>query len=225
MVISGPTNAGKSSLINTIVHRNVAIVSDIAGTTRDVIEACVDIKGFPVIFSDTAGLRESDDSIEKIGIDLARKKIADADFNIFLFDAENTEPEAFNDYLSGKNNYLLVANKSDKISEERRSELAAKGCVLISAKNNDNIGAIIDVLYDCFNDMYSPSSACLITRQRYKEALLECLDNLRRFNLNKEIELSAEDLRLACREIGKITGRVEVDEILDKIFSSFCIGK
>ncbi|MBQ8481802.1 MAG: tRNA uridine-5-carboxymethylaminomethyl(34) synthesis GTPase MnmE [Alphaproteobacteria bacterium] len=225
VVISGPTNAGKSSLINTIVRRNVAIVSDVAGTTRDVIEACVDIKGFPVIFSDTAGLRESDDSIEKIGIDLARKKIADADFNIFLFDAENTEPEVFADYLSNKNNYLLVANKSDKISESRRKELLEKGCILISAKNNDNVEAIINALYNCFNDMYSPSCACLITRQRYKEALSECLSNLRRFNLSKEIELSAEDLRLACREIGKITGRVEVDEILDKIFSSFCIGK
>ncbi len=224
VVIAGPTNAGKSSLINTIVKRNVAIVSDIAGTTRDVIEAYVDIKGFPVVFSDTAGLRESEDSIEKIGIDLARQKIADADFNIFLFDAENTEPEVFKDYIF-KNNYLLVANKCDKLSADRRAELVEKGCVLISAKHNENIEAITDALYKYFNDMYSASSAHLITRQRYKEALKECLDNLKRFNLSKEIELSAEDLRLACRAIGKITGRVEVDEILDKIFSSFCIGK
>ena len=96
---------------------------------------------------------------------------------------------------------------------------------MISAKHNENIEAIIDALFNYFIDIYSSSSAHLITRQRYKEALEECLCNLKRFNLSKEKELSAEDLRLACRAIGKITGRVEVDEILDKIFSSFCIGK
>ena len=225
VVISGPTNAGKSSLINAIVRRNVAIVSDIAGTTRDVIEAYVDIKGFPVVFSDTAGLRESEDKVEKIGIDLAHKKISEADFNIFLFDAETTDPKVFDKYLSGNEHCILAANKSDKISDERKRELIKKGCVLISAKHNENIDAINDTLYKYFNDMYSVSSAKLITRQRYKEALSECLENLKRFNLHKEIELSAEDIRLACRAVGKITGRVEVDEILDKIFSSFCIGK
>ena len=225
VVISGPTNAGKSSLINAIVRRNVAIVSDIAGTTRDVIEAYVDIKGFPVVFSDTAGLRESDDTVEKIGIDLARQKIEEADFNIFLFDAENTEPSVFEQYLKDNKHYLLVANKSDKISEERKQELQAKGCMLISAKHNENVETITDKICAYFNDIYSSSSAHLITRQRYKETLLDCLENLKRFSLNKEIELAAEDIRLACRAIGKITGRVEVDEILDKIFSSFCIGK
>lgn len=225
VVISGPTNAGKSSLINTIVKRNVAIVSDIAGTTRDVIDAYVDINGFPVIFSDTAGLRESADSIEQIGIKLAREKIATADFNIFLFDAENTSPEIFAEYCNQGDNYILVANKTDKISEARKQELAARGCVLISAKNNENIAAITNRLVAYFDSIYQQSSASLITRHRYKEALAECLDNLRRFNLQKEIELAAEDIRLACRAIGKITGRVEVDEILDKIFSSFCIGK
>lgn len=225
VVISGPTNAGKSSLINAIVRRNVAIVSDIAGTTRDVIEAYVDIKGFPVVFSDTAGLRESTDAVEKMGIDLAHQKINSADFNIFLFDAENTNPDVFANYLKNNEHYLLVANKVDKISDKRKQELVDAGCILISAKNNDNVEAITDKLFDCFNDIYSSSSAQLITRSRYKEALWECIENLKRFNLHKEIELSAEDIRLACRSIGKITGRVEVEEILDKIFSSFCIGK
>ncbi len=225
VVISGPTNAGKSSLINAIVKRNVAIVSDIAGTTRDVIDAYVDINGFPVIFSDTAGLRDSTDAIEQIGIKLAREKIANADFNIFLFDAENTEPDIFDEYIRAGGNFLLAANKADKISAERKAELVAKGCLLISAKNNENISVITDRLAAYFESIYQQSSASLMTRHRYKEALLECLDNLQRFNLQKEIELAAEDIRLACRAIGKITGRVEVDEILDKIFSSFCIGK
>ena len=120
---------------------------------------------------------------------------------------------------------MLVANKADKLSEVQKLQLADKGCVLISAKYNENISVITDRLKAYFESIYEQGASCLITRQRYKESLLECLDNLKRFNLQKEIELAAEDIRLACRAIGKITGRVEVDEVLDKIFSSFCIGK
>lgn len=226
VVIAGPTNAGKSSLINAVVKRNVAIVSDIAGTTRDAIEAYVDLNGFPVIFTDTAGLRESADKIEQIGIKLAKDKIAEADFCLFMFDAEKDTPEIFAEYINSINvPYVLVANKMDKISADQQRKLQKKGCILISAKENQNVNVITDKIYETFQNMYVKSSAQLITRQRYKESLSECLENLSRFNLQKEIELSAEDIRLACRAIGKITGQVEVDEILDKIFSSFCIGK
>lgn len=226
VVIAGPTNAGKSSLINAVVKRNVAIVSDIAGTTRDAIEAYVDLNGFPVIFTDTAGLRESADKIEQIGIKLAKDKIAEADFCLFMFDAEKDTPEIFAEYINSINvPYVLVANKMDKISTDQQRKLQKKGCILISAKENQNVNIITDKIYETFQNMYVKSSAQLITRQRYKESLSECLENLSRFNLQKEIELSAEDIRLACRAIGKITGQVEVDEILDKIFSSFCIGK
>lgn len=226
VVIAGPANAGKSSLINAVVKRNVAIVSDIAGTTRDAIEAYVDLNGFPVIFTDTAGLRESADKIEQIGIKLAKDKIAEADFCLFMFDAEKDTPEIFSEYINSINvPYVLVANKMDKISADQQRKLQKKGCILISAKENQNVNVITDKIYETFQNMYVKSSAQLITRQRYKESLSECLENLSRFNLQKEIELSAEDIRLACRAIGKITGQVEVDEILDKIFSSFCIGK
>lgn len=226
VVIAGPANAGKSSLINAVVKRNVAIVSDIAGTTRDAIEAYVDLNGFPVIFTDTAGLRESADKIEQIGIKLAKDKIAEADFCLFMFDAEKDTPEIFAEYINSINvPYVLVANKMDKISADQQRKLQKKGCILISAKENQNVNIITDKIYETFQNMYVKSSAQLITRQRYKESLSECLENLSRFNLQKEIELSAEDIRLACRAIGKITGQVEVDEILDKIFSSFCIGK
>ena len=225
VVIAGPTNAGKSSLINAIAQRNVAIVSDIAGTTRDVIETYIDLNGFPVIFSDTAGLRETDDTIEKIGVNLAKEKIAAADFKLFLFDASVDTPDIFREYLDSENNWLMVANKSDKLTEAQCQALKNAGCVLISAKNNENISAVTDKILSYFSEIYDKSSSGLITRQRYKEALSECVENLARFNLQKEIELAAEDIRLACRSIGKITGRVEVDEILDKIFSSFCIGK
>lgn len=226
VVIAGPANAGKSSLINAVVKRNVAIVSDIAGTTRDAIEAYVDLNGFPVIFTDTAGLRESADKIEQIGIKLAKDKIAEADFCLFMFDAEKDTPEIFAEYINSINvPYVLIANKMDKISADQQRKLQKKGCILISAKENQNVNVITDKIYETFQNMYVKSSAQLITRQRYKESLSECLENLSRFNLQKEIELSAEDIRLACRAIGKITGQVEVDEILDKIFSSFCIGK
>ena len=226
VVIAGPTNAGKSSLINAIVKRNVAIVSDIAGTTRDVIETYVDIQGFPVIFSDTAGLRETTDEIEQIGVKLAKDKIAEADFCLFMFDASVDTPEIFSEYVNKIDvPYLFVANKMDKITEDKKNDLIKKGCALISAKESKNISALTEAIYKTFQDMYEKGTAQLITRQRYKEALGECLQNLSRFNLHKEIELAAEDIRLACRAIGKITGQVEVDEILDKIFSSFCIGK
>ena len=226
VVISGPTNAGKSSLINAIAKRNVAIVSDIAGTTRDSIDCYVDLKGYPIIFSDTAGLREANDAIEKIGIDIALEKIEKADFNIFLFDAYEDSPEIFSKFIaSGKKNYIVVCNKSDKLSIAQQEVLKNSKITLISAKDNQNIDELISEIYTYLSEQYSVTQANLITRQRYKESLLECLNNLERFDLNKEIELSAEDLRLASRALGKITGQVEVSEILDKIFSNFCIGK
>jgi tRNA modification GTPase len=226
VVIAGPANAGKSSLINAIVKRNVAIVSDIAGTTRDVIDVCVDLNGFPVIFSDTAGLRETNDKIEQQGVLLAKEKIAEADYKIFMFDAQTDSPEIFAEYINDEaQNYVLVANKCDKTDVDQKRRLAEKGCLLLSVKDNYNVSAITDRIAAYFSDMYDSGAANLITRQRYKEAINECIENLQRFSLNKDIVLAAEDIRLACRAIGKITGQVEVDEILDKIFGSFCIGK
>jgi tRNA modification GTPase len=221
----GYTNAGKSSLINAITKRNVAIVSDIAGTTRDVIDAYIDLNGIPIILSDTAGLRDSADEIEKIGIKIAQEKITEADYKIFMFDATEDKPDIFKNYADNSGNYVLVANKADKISDAEKQDLLKQGCLPISARNNENITAVTDKISTYFKGIISDNSSEIITRRRYKEALEECIENLQRFNLQKEIELSAEDIRLACRAIGKITGRVEVDEILDKIFSSFCIGK
>ncbi len=225
VVISGPTNAGKSSLINTIAKRNVAIVSDIAGTTRDSIDCYIDLKGYPIIFSDTAGLRPASDEIEKIGIDIALRKIENADFNIFLFDSEEDSPEVFSRFMGSKNNYLIVGNKAENLTLAQREVLEKQNVLLISAKQNQNIDVLLDKICAYLSEQYSLANANLITRQRYRENLEECLANLDRFDLEKEIELAAEDIRLACRAIGKITGQVEVSEILDKIFGTFCIGK
>lgn len=226
VVIAGPANAGKSSLLNAIVQRNAVIVSDIAGTTRDAIDVNLDINGYPVIFTDTAGIRHSDDVVERQGIDIAFAKMREADLIVALFDASSDDLNIFTDMEKEfKNKLLYTANKCDKLTFEQCAKLKEQGCRLISAKQNSGVTSLIEDIARYIGEGFTADSNLLITRQRYREALQECQNNLRAFNFSKEIELSAEDLRLAARALGKITGRFEVDEILDKIFGSFCIGK
>ncbi len=226
VVIVGPPNAGKSSLLNTIANREAVIVSDIAGTTRDAIDIHLDLGGYPVIFTDTAGLREAEEEIEQKGIALAYRKIQDADLLICLFDAEKDSVQLFDNIKkSFKNSILTVANKADKLLPDKIAELSAAGCLVISAKHKDGVKILLDNIKQQISERFTSNSNLLITRQRYRDALKLCLENLQMFSFDKEIELTAEDIRLAARELGKITGRIEVDEILDKIFGSFCIGK
>lgn len=226
VVIVGPPNAGKSSLLNAIANREAVIVSDIAGTTRDAIDIHLDIKGYPVMFTDTAGLREANEEIEKKGIEIAYGKIKSADYIICLFDADKDSVQIFDNIRNSfKNNTLLVANKCDKLTSEQCSELQKQGCILISAKQKEGISQILDEIYNFICERFTSNSNLLITRSRYREALQEVMDNLQNFSFGKEIELTAEDVRLAARALGKITGRIEVDDILDKIFGDFCIGK
>ena len=226
VVIVGPPNAGKSSLLNTVVNREAAIVSSIAGTTRDAVDVHLDIKGYPVMFTDTAGIREVEEEIEKQGIEIAFRKIADADLVVCLFDASKDSVQIFDNIKNSfKNKAIHVANKSDNLTFEQCSELKKQGCVVISAKHKQGIADLMEVIYQQIKERFTANSNLLITRQRYREALVETLDNLERFSFGKEIELSAEDIRLAARALGKITGRIEVDDILNKIFGSFCIGK
>lgn len=223
VVVIGEPNAGKSSLLNAIAKREAVIVSDIAGTTRDAIDIHLDINGYPVIFTDTAGLRNTTEVIEQKGIELAYTRAKDADVVICLFDGLKNIPQEFEKVQENKKIY--VANKQDKLSSEQKISLQNKGFLLISAKHNEGIDALLQEISSKIKEKFTSSSGVLITRQRYREALRNAVSYLKEFNFNKEIELSAEDIRLACREIGKITGRIEVDEILDKIFGSFCIGK
>lgn len=226
VVIVGPPNAGKSSLLNAVVNRDAAIVSSIAGTTRDAVDVHLDIKGYPVMFTDTAGIREVEEEIEKKGIEIAFGKIEDADLVICLFDASKDSVQIFDNIKNlFKNKAIYVANKCDNLTKEQCSNLQKEGLVTISAKQKEGIEKLLDVIYKNIEDKFTSNSNLLITRSRYREALYETLENLKTFNLNKEIELSAEDIRLAARGIGKITGRIEVDDILNKIFGSFCIGK
>ena len=220
IVISGAPNAGKSSLINSLVKRNAVIVSDIEGTTRDAIDINLDISGYPIVITDTAGIRETDNPIEKQGVEIAKEKINYADIVINLYDATKLNLDNF----ITKENAIFVANKVDKLSIDELAKIP-ENHIKISAKYNQGVENLIDVILNIVKENFTNSSGPLITRTRYKEALTHCLDCLESFSLDKEIELSAEDIRLACRYIGKITGHVEVDEILDNIFGSFCIGK
>ena len=226
VVIVGPPNAGKSSLLNAIVKREAAIVSDIAGTTRDAVDVHLDLKGYPVMFTDTAGLREVEDAIEKKGIEIAYQKIQEADLVICLFDASHDTVHIFDNLQKTIPDKLLkVANKADKISQDQQAEIRKQNCLLIAAKPHEGLENLLNAITQKIENRFTSNSNLLITRARYRESLQETLNALQQFNLQKEIELSAEDIRLAARGLGKITGQIEVDDILDKIFGSFCIGK
>ena len=226
VVIAGEPNAGKSSLLNALAKRNAVIVSDIAGTTRDAVDIHMDINGYPVVITDTAGLRNTDEQIEKEGVKIAFERAKDADLIILLVDGKNNDVINIPDELSDcKNKIILTVNKSDLLSSEQCSDYKNRGFTIISAKQKSGIDNLIGKISEKISNSFTQGSSALITRQRYREILNDVLKELEKFDLNKPIELVAEDIRLAVRGIGKITGRVEVDEILDKIFGSFCIGK
>ncbi len=227
IAILGPTNAGKSSLINHLSNRDVAIVSEIAGTTRDVIETHLNIDGYPVIISDTAGIRESKDEIEKKGIKLSLNRAEEADLKLVVVDAKSLD---FTDVLKGllDENAILVINKSDLLEKEIDSEIKNINHVLISIKDNKNIDELISKIKNNLKNKFITSDDILITRERHRQHLEQCLDHLNIFNQKKEIEdfdKAAEDLRLATRHLGMIVGKVDVEEILGSIFNDFCIGK
>lgn len=226
VVIVGRPNAGKSSLLNAFAQRDVVIVSDIAGTTRDAVDIHLDLNGYPVIITDTAGIRETEEAIEKQGVEIAYRKINDADLLICLFDASQDTVQVFDNIAKTYGDKMVyVANKADNLSPEQCLNIEKQNILLISAKHHQGIDVLLNKISKVIEDKFTSNSNLLITRARYREALSQALQSLYLFNLDKEIELSAEDIRLAAREIGKITGRIEIDEILDKIFGSFCIGK
>ncbi len=227
IAIIGPPNVGKSSLLNYLSNRDVAIVSEIAGTTRDVIETHLNIDGYPVIISDTAGIRESKDEIEKKGIKLSLKKAEEADLKIIILDLKNPYNSAFLKDFAGEKS-LLVINKIDLGKENLSKELSNYDPVLISLKDDLNIDGLIKRIKDKLKVSFSGGENILVTRERHRKNLEDCLISLKNFN-NKnnavDFDKAAEDLRLACRSLGKITGKFDVEEILGSIFNDFCIGK
>jgi len=227
IAILGPTNAGKSSLLNHLSNRDVAIVSEIAGTTRDVIETHLNIDGYPVIVSDTAGIRESKNEIEKKGIKLSLNRAEEADLKLVVVDAKNLD---FTDVLKGllDQNAILVINKSDLLEGDIDPEIKKLDHVLISIKENLNIDELISKIKNNLKNKFITSDDILITRERHRQHLEQCLEHLKNFNKKNEVEdfdKAAEDLRLATRHLGMIVGKVDVEEILGSIFNDFCIGK
>ena len=227
IAILGPTNAGKSSLLNHLSNRDVAIVSEIAGTTRDVIETHLNIDGYPVIVSDTAGIRESKNEIEKKGIKLSLNKAEEADLKLIVVDAINLDfTDALKDLLD--QNAILVINKSDLLKEDINQKIKKLDHVLISIKENLNINELILKIKNNLKNKFITSDDILITRERHRQNLEHCLEHLKDFNKKNQAEdfdKAAEDLRLATRHLGMIVGKVDVEEILGSIFNDFCIGK
>ena len=227
IAIIGPTNAGKSSLLNNLSNREVAIVSEIAGTTRDVVETHLNLDGYPVIISDTAGIRDSKDEIEKKGIKLSLKKAENADLKLVVVDAKNV---SFSDFLTDsiKKNAILVVNKSDLLEGELDPKILEIDHVLISLKKNLNIDKLISKIKDKLKNKFISNEDILITRERHRQHLIQCVEHLEDFldkNEIKDFDKAAEDLRLATRHLGMIVGKVDVEEILGSIFNDFCIGK
>jgi tRNA modification GTPase len=227
IAIIGPTNAGKSSLLNHLSNRDAAIVSEIAGTTRDVIETHLNIDGYPVVVSDTAGIRDSKNEIEKKGIKLALDKAENADLKLIVIDAKNIDFKGVLKELMDEN-AILVINKSDLLKEDLNSEIKNFEHVLISVKNNLNLEDLIFKIKNKLKNKFITSEDILITRERHRQNLQQSLNYLKNFEEKNEAEdfdKAAEDLRLATRHLGMIVGKVEVEEILGAIFNDFCIGK
>jgi len=227
IAIIGPTNAGKSSLLNLLSNRDVAIVSEVAGTTRDVIETHLNIEGYPVVISDTAGIRDSKNEIEKKGIKLALDNAENADLKLIIIDAKNIDFKGvLKELLDEK--AILVVNKSDLLKEDLSSEIKNFEHVLISVKNNFNVEDLIIKIKNKLKNKFITSEDILITRERHRQHLEKCLNYLKRFeekNEAQDFDKAAEDLRLATRHLGMIVGKVDVEEILGSIFNDFCIGK
>lgn len=220
VAIIGPPNAGKSSLLNLLAQRDVAIVSPIAGTTRDTLEAHLDIHGYSVTFVDTAGIREHQDAIEAEGIRRSLREAEQADIRILLRDASmaSTHDEfcRFEDERT-----LAVFNKC-----EQASSPPAPPALAISVERGIGIDALMEALEHRLETFF-PVEPVFVTRDRHREHLSNALMYIKKYLFSSALplELKCEELRSAAHEIGKITGRIAVDELLGHIFSSFCIGK
>ena len=227
VAIIGRPNAGKSSLMNALARREVAITSHVAGTTRDVIEVALELSGYPVVLADTAGLRESGDVVEEEGMRRARARAASADLKLVVVDA--TKPEEV-PALQGllDRDTIVIANKIDLAPGDAAAwadSLGAGAALRCSATNGEGIAALIARLGQAVATMLTGETAPLVTRARHRQALESCVASLERFAAGELPELAAEDLRQAARALGRITGRVDVEDMLDALFREFCIGK
>jgi tRNA modification GTPase len=220
VAIIGPPNAGKSSLLNRIARRDAVITSPIAGTTRDIVEVAVDLQGYPVVLADTAGLRDSDDVVEQEGLRRALRRAEEAEIRLFVFDVRCPDQASGTAAWPGPDT-ISVANKIDLAPAYRYLPNTA---LPVSALTGEGVDALLSALGQRVAQTYR-TEAPVLTRARHREALEDAVLSLRRVRDAVLPELRAEDLRLALRSLGHITGTVDVEDLLDVIFHDFCIGK
>jgi tRNA modification GTPase len=228
IAVIGPTNAGKSSLINHLAQRDVAIVTPEPGTTRDVLEVHLDLAGYPVTLLDTAGLREPLGGAEAEGVRRARQRAAEADLCLALLDgalwpARDAETLALIDERT-----VVAVNKSDLGRLDGDLVVAGRRAARLSCRTGEGLDRLLELLSARAAEQMAVGEAPLLTRARHRAALQSAQEALGRIAASPsgvELALVAEDLRLAVRAIGRITGRVGVEDILDMVFSEFCIGK
>lgn len=211
IAVIGPPNAGKSSLVNALARRDVAIVSDIPGTTRDIIEVKLDLGGYAVVLADTAGLRQSLEPIEQEGVRRALARAEAADFRLVVQDATADQ--------TGLEGDLVIHNKADLVESRQPDEL------YISAKTGEGLDELVRVLTAKAAERMSVGEAPLLTRARHRHAVERAAAEIGAAMDEREPELAAERLRRAMRHLGRITGAVDLDELLDVVFRDFCIGK
>ncbi len=221
IVIAGAPNAGKSSLLNALARRDVAIVSEEAGTTRDIIEVHLDLGGLPVIVTDTAGLREAEGAVEAEGIKRALARAGEADLVLWVVDATAPQWDAPDTRIAAKTGKVSVLNKVDLV----KSPQIADG-LAVSAKTGEGVAALVELLADRVRDSLAVGEPAIVTRARHRAELEAACLALERFRGERGgPELKAEELRLAARHLGRLTGRIDVEEVLGAIFAEFCIGK
>jgi tRNA modification GTPase len=225
IAILGPPNAGKSSLLNALARREAAIVSATAGTTRDVIEVHLDLGGYPVLLADTAGLRESADAVENEGVRRALARAEQADLKLIVFDGA-LWPEADETTVDLiDHNSIVTVNKADLVKAPWYIVQGVGEALFVSAETGAGLPELLARLTQEIEKNFGTAAAPSLTRVRHREALEECAAHIERALLAAQSELCAEDIRLAMRALGRITGHVGVEDLLDIIFRDFCIGK
>ena len=222
VAIVGAPNSGKSSLLNALSEREAAIVSATAGTTRDVVEVHLDLGGWPVTLADTAGLRSAPTEIEREGIRRAYQRADEADLRIVVFDVSRPPDQESLEMLDDTS--LPVINKID-LKPGPSIRLRGKETIQVSALKGDGLTGLLGHIETRAIQMIGEQPEAPLTRLRHRLSLVDCADALGRAIGGEEIELVAEDLRVAATALGRVTGRVDVEDLLDVVFRDFCIGK